>query len=135
MRGAQLDHLARADKQHALIGNALEDAPGQAHGSGGHRDDIGADGGARTHVLGDGKSVLKQFVERAAEGATFTGEAHGIFHLPEDLRLAEHHRIETAGDTEGMTHGIASAMHIKEGLDFPIVQAAVFGQPGTDRWR
>ena len=33
VRRAQLDHFARADEQHTLIGNAFEDAPGQAHGA------------------------------------------------------------------------------------------------------
>ena len=36
----------------------------------------------------------------------------GVAHLPVDLRLAEHHRIETARDAEEMRDGVAIAPHV-----------------------
>ncbi len=40
------------------------------------------------------------------------GVAHRLLHLTEDLRLAEHHRIEPAGNPEGMSRRGAALEHI-----------------------
>ena len=36
VRGAKLDHLARADEEHALVAQARKDARGEAHRGGRH---------------------------------------------------------------------------------------------------
>ena len=56
----------------------------------------------RAHFLGDRERALEHLVQRGAERAGGVGLAHRLLHLAEDLRLAEHHRIEPAGDAERM---------------------------------
>jgi hypothetical protein len=34
------------------------------------------------------------------------GLAHGLLHLAEDLRLTQHHRVQPAGDAEGVARGL-----------------------------
>jgi hypothetical protein len=54
----------------------------------------------RAHFLGDRERALEQLVQRAAERARLVGLAHRLLHLAQDLRLAEHHRVEAGGDAE-----------------------------------
>ncbi|MPN15807.1 hypothetical protein SDC9_163143 [bioreactor metagenome] len=61
-----------------------------------------ADLGGTAHFLGHRKAALEQLVERGAQHASRLGGAHGILHLAEDLCLAQHHRIEPAGNAEGV---------------------------------
>ena len=102
VRGHQLDHLAGADEQHAGLAQVLEQLGGQAHRGGGHADGVRADLGGRAHVLRDREGPLEHLVQRGAERAGRVGLAHGLLHLAEDLRLAQHHRIEPTGYAKGM---------------------------------
>ena len=135
MRRAQLDHLAGTDEQHLLVGDALEDTLGEAHRRGRHRDDVGADRRRRAHVLGHRKRALEQLVQRRSQRAGFARDAHGFLHLPEDLRFAEHHRIEPAGDAEGMAHRIMVRVGVEVGFDRVRGNTAVIGQPVDRRLR
>jgi hypothetical protein len=84
----------------------FEQLAGQAHGGGGHADGVRADLGGGAHFLGDGERALEQLVQRAAQRAGGFGRAHGVFHLAEDLRFAQHHRVEPAGHAEGVARGL-----------------------------
>ncbi len=44
--------------------------------------------------------------KRAAERAGGLGGAHRVLHLAQDLRLAQHHRVEAAGDAEGVARHV-----------------------------
>ena len=46
----------------------------------------------------------------------------GLLHLTEDLRLAQHHRVEAAGDAERVTHGVSPAAARRSALQFVQVQ-------------
>ena len=52
-----------------------------------------------------------------------------LLHLAEDLRLAQHHRIEAAGDAEHVAHGVAAGQGVQVGGDFLRLQPVVFRQP------
>ncbi len=41
-------------------------------------------------------------VERGPQRTCLVGHTHRILHLPQDLRFAQHHGIETAGDTKSV---------------------------------
>ena len=110
--GAQFDHFAGADEQYVLFGDLVEDALRQAHGGGRHGHAVGADFRAAAHFLGDRKAALEQLVQIRAQAARFVGRADGILDLPQDLRFAQHHRIEPGGDAEGVAHGIVLRQHI-----------------------
>ena len=72
-----------------------------------------ADLGRRAHFLGDRERALEQLVQRGAERAGLVGLAHRLLHLAEDLRLAEHHRVEAAGDAERMARRRPSLQHVR----------------------
>jgi hypothetical protein len=73
---------------------------GQAHGGCGHADAVCTNLGAAAHLLGHGKAALKELVQCGAQCACGFGSAHRVFHLAQDLRFAQHHRIEPAGHAE-----------------------------------
>jgi hypothetical protein len=129
MRRGQLDHLAGTDEQDARLAQVLEELAGQAHGGGGHADGMRADLGGGAHFLGDGEGALEQLVERAAQGASGLGGAHGVLHLAEDLRLAQHHRIESARDTEGVTRDGVVVQGVGVRAQHVAADAAAVGQP------
>ena len=67
---------------------------------------MGADFGGAAHLLGHRKRALEQLVERGAQSACVRGGAYRVFHLTQNLRLAQHHGIEAAGDAEGVARGM-----------------------------
>jgi hypothetical protein len=72
---------------------------------------VRTDVGQGAHLLGDRKGALEQLVQGGAQGAGQPGLAHRQLDLAQDLRLAEHHRIQPRGDAEGVTRGIAVLGH------------------------
>ena len=135
MRGAKLNHFARADEQDFLRGDGFKQAFRQLHGGGGHRNGIRADGGAAADFLGDGEGVLKQFVQIHAQRARRFGKAHGVFHLPQNLRFAQHHRIQPAGDTKGVSHRVSGRQGIQIRLQPRRFEMVMLRQPVSDRLR
>jgi hypothetical protein len=94
VRRAQLDHLSRADEQHALVLEARENARGELNRGGRHRDALRSHARRRAHLLGDRERALEQLVQHRAERARGFRGARRVLHLAQDLRLAEHHRVE-----------------------------------------
>ena len=121
MRGAELDHLAGADEQHVLAGQAAEDALRHPHGGGRHRYRLGADLGRAAHFLGYREGALEQVIQHQAEPAGTAGEPLSLLHLAQDLGLAQHHRIQAAGDAERVPNRARLRQHI--GMAPQFVQA------------
>ena len=67
----------------------------------------------RAHVLGNGKRALEQAVEHQPQRARRLGGLYRLLHLAQDLRLAQHHRIEPARDAERMRDGFL----LRQGID------------------
>ena len=128
VRGAQLDHFTGADEQHVLVGDAVENALRQAHRGSGHRHAVRADFRRAAHFLGDGKAALEQLVQIGAEATGGIGQAYCVLHLPEDLRLAQHHRVQARRDAEGVAHGVVLRQHVQMRAQFIDIQAVVVGQ-------
>ena len=59
------------------------------------------------HLLGDGKAALEKLVERDAQRACAVGGAHGVFHLAQNLRFAQHHAVQPAGYAKGVARGLS----------------------------
>ncbi|MNN05501.1 hypothetical protein D3C81_1182640 [compost metagenome] len=129
VRGAQLDHLARADEQHALSGNTFENPLGEPHGGGGHRHRMGADLGLAAHFLRHGEGALEQLVQVGAQRAGLAGGAHCVLELAQDLRFAKHHRVQPAGHAERVTHGFGLGQRIQMGGQFAGRHVVMLGQP------
>ena len=45
-------------------------------------------------------------MQRGAERARGLGRAHRTLQLTEDLRLTQHHRVQSRGDAKGVTDGV-----------------------------
>ena len=125
----QLDHLAGADEEHLGLAHVLEKLRRQAHRGRRHADRMAADLGRRAHLLGDRERALEHLLQRAAERAGAARLAHRLLQLAEDLRLAENHRVEAAGDAKGVARRRRPFEHVgvraqRRGLD-----AAHVGEP------
>ena len=81
------------------------------------------------NFLGDREGALEQLVQLRAERAVFFGDAHRILHLAENLRLADDHRIEPAGDAEGMADRFRLVVGIDVRGDFVAFDLVILGQP------
>src|SRR3546814_6354742 len=79
-----------------------------------------ADGGLRTDFFGHRESALKKLMQQSAQRAGLLGRAHGVFHLTENLRLAQHHGIQPAG------HAKRSEEHTSELQSLMRISYAVF---------
>ena len=105
----QLDRLPGAEEEDLALGDRLEDASHEGEGDAGNRD------GARPERrLGpDPLAALERRLEEPArDGAgrpRLGGAAVGLADLPQDLRLAEDHRVEAGGDAEEVAHGRLAA--------------------------
>ncbi len=94
-----------------------EDLAGEIDGDGGDGDGVCADAGLGADALGDGEGSLEEGVERRGDGSDVAGDGVGLFDLAEDLRLADDHGVERAGDAEEMADGFAVAELVEVGLD------------------
>ncbi len=73
-----------------------------------------ADAGIRAHALGHRKGVLQQTLHRRAQHLCVARLLVGVLHLAEDLRLAQHHRVQPGGDAEHMANGRVFVVAIQE---------------------
>src|SRR5882672_4827777 len=129
MSRGKLDHLARADQQHFLFGEARKYPAREPHRGGGHRDDVGADSGVAAYLLRYRKRALKEFVEERSERAGRLGDASRLLHLAQDLRFADHHGVEAGGDAERVAYGFAVGEGVEIGLQLLWLDAVVAGEP------
>ena len=80
-------------------------------------------------------SLATENVQLRAERAVFFGDAHCILHLAENLRLADDHRIKSAGDTEGMTNCVRLIVGIEIWRQIGTVDLVIARQPVDDQFR
>jgi hypothetical protein len=127
--GDQFDGLAGADQQHLLLRQVLEDLLRQAHGGIRHRHGAGADRGVGAHLLGDREGLLEQAVQDLAGDTDLVRGGERALHLPEDLRLAEHQRVEPGGHAERVLHGLLVGVQVEVRLDVVGRQAVEVAEP------
>jgi hypothetical protein len=114
----QLHHLAHAHQQQARAREIPEHVLRELERRGRHRDRMRAQGGLRADFLRHGEGVLEELAQLRAEAAHGFGGAHRVLHLPQDLRLPQHHRIEPRGDAEGMPHRGFAIVVVEARCDF-----------------
>jgi hypothetical protein len=68
-------------------------------------------------------------VQHRARGARRLGQREGVLHLPEDLRLAQHHGVEARRDAEGVERGLVAGRSVEQRLQLPPRHAAVAPEP------
>ena len=128
MARRELTHLARADQEHGATRQAVEDLLGQLDRGERDRHGVAADVGLRADLLGDRERVREQRVQRRPDGLARLRQREGVLHLTEDLRLADHHRIETGGHAEGVADRIPIDVRVEARVDRGRIQAALVTQ-------
>ena len=125
MPGGEIDHLAGADHERGALAQVRVHAPREADGRGGERDGVGADLRLGADALRGRKRRLKKLVERGTGAAGLVRYAIGILELAQDLRLAEHHGVESRGDGEGMRDGEPVLMDVQARGEIQVVAVMI----------
>ena len=100
----ELAHLARAHQQHRAAVQLAEDLGRELDRDVRQRDGVPADRRLAAGALRRGDRAVAQAVQHRAEAARLLGRLVGVLHLAEDLRLAEHHRVEAGRHAERVPH-------------------------------
>ena len=135
VRRAQLDHFAGTDEEHVLVFQAREDAGRELDGRRGHGNAVCAHASGRAYFLGDGKRALEKPVQHRAERSGRLGGARRFLHLAEDLRLAEHHRVQPRSDPERVKYRLFLVEGIKVRGELAGAQAVILREPRGDGLR
>ena len=135
MRGGELDHLAGADEQEPLRADRRKDPLGELHRRGSHRDGRAADVGLRADVLGDGERALEKAVQHKPQRSGGFGIAHRLLHLAQDLRLAQHHRVEAGRHPERVRHRLFARQREKIGRQRILGHVVEAFEPADDGLR
>ena len=98
-----------------------------------HADHVVAHTAVRADFFGGGKCPLEQRVEPSADTVLRFGHTHGFFHLPQNLRFAQNHAVQTAGHAEGMVDGLAAAEGVKIWADFRFGDIVIMREPFDNR--
>ena len=109
MARGEVGHLARADDEDGLAVQAAEDLAGEIDGDRCDGDRGAADLGLGADALGHREGALQERFQRGGDGAGLARDGVGLLDLAEDLRLADDHGVERAGDAEEMADGLALA--------------------------
>ena len=133
MARGELDHLARADEQQALARDGREDALGELHAAAAIEiDALPMSVCVRTSFATANVRWNRRLRMRPSEPAD-SAAAHGLLHLPEDLRLAQHHRVEPARDAERMRHRLFVRQRVDVRRDRLLGQAVELREPRARR--
>ena len=84
------------------------------------------------HPLADAQRLLRQLVQRPPDRARGVRGGVGGAQLAEDLRLADHHRVEPGGDGEQVLHGRTRVVHVEVLGELGQRQRGVPAQHGGD---
>ncbi|GAB3797475.1 hypothetical protein GCM10027605_07510 [Micromonospora zhanjiangensis] len=71
------------------------------------------DTGLGVRPLADPQRLLHQLVQQPAGGVHLGRRVVRVAELTEDLRLADHHRVESGGHPEGVLDGGAVVVHVE----------------------
>ena len=90
------------------------------------------DAGLGVAPLADAERLLEQGVERRADGGLGLCAVQGVADLPEDLALAEDHRVEARGDGEHVRHSGIVVVHVDVLGELGQVEIGVLGEQARD---
>ena len=68
-------------------------------------------------------------MQQRAQGAGAFGGVHRLFQLAENLGFAQHHRVQSAGDTEGVLDRFVLRQSVEMRLDGLLFDVVVVRQP------
>ncbi len=124
--GGKLAHLARAHQVHVFAVQRTEDLLGElnGHGRNGHGRRSHSCFGA--HSFGHRKRPGQQRVKLRMNGPDCARYRVGLFHLAENLRFSNHHRIEAGSDPEQVTDGILLPVLVEVVRQFRSINPEIF---------
>ena len=108
--GCKRAHLARADDQHTAAVDATKDLPRQLYGCVADGDRALGNPRLCANPLGSPDGVRENAADDRARGAGREPHRERVFHLAQNLRLAEHERIECAGNAKEVGERVAAAI-------------------------
>src|SRR5205807_3104965 len=94
--------LASAEKEHAALPQIAEDFSSEFYRDRADRDRAAGDIGGAAHLLRNPKRSLKDAMQQRPGVAGGASALIRFLHLPEDLGLADHHRIQPGDHAEKM---------------------------------
>jgi hypothetical protein len=128
----QLRHLAGAEDDDAQSGEIAEDLPRQLDRRVADRHGAFAEAGLAVNALAHGERGVKEPVrDRAGKVQVARGRVRR-FHLSENLRLADHQRIEPRGHAEQVPCRVDAAMRIEMPGQHGRVDAVVVAEEARD---
>ena len=89
--GDDIHHFTCTDQQYMQAVKVFEDTFGQFDRSSGHGYGVFANRGVGAHVFGHGKTFFEPVAQLTAHGVGLERDTCGLFHLSQNLRLAQHH--------------------------------------------
>ena len=112
-RGGEAAHAAGADDGRAAPREVAETLGGLLERDVHERDAVLVDVGLGVGPLADPQGLLEERVERLAHLAVELGRGEGVAHLAEHLGLTDGHRVEAAGDGEGVRDSPLVVAHVE----------------------
>ena len=104
----QFDRDAGAHQDGCVLTETSEKLLSKAHSRIGDRNRTRADFGIGPNLLGHRKRVLEQSTKLLADGARCLRGSVRVLELTENLRFAENHGIQPAGDPEYVSNGLVA---------------------------
>jgi hypothetical protein len=133
VRRRELDHLARAHEQDVLLIQVAENPLRDPDGGGRHGHRLRPDFRGGPDFLGDGECPLEEVIQQQSEPAGVPGQLLCLLHLAKNLRLPEHHRVESARHPEGVPDRCVVRQHVRMPLEFVDIQLLFRGDEALER--
>ena len=115
-RAGQCAHRSRPDEEHAAALERPDRGDRTLQPDRDQRTAGTVDPGLAVRPLADPERGLEQLVQ-GRPGPVVTGRRVGLAQLPEDLRLADHHRVQPAGDLEQVQDRLPLPVHVEVALE------------------
>ncbi len=112
-RSAQGAHAARAHDERAAAGQPVERRRGEIESDTYERGANAVDARLRVRALAHPQRLLEELVEHPPGSAAVLSGAQGRTELAEDLRLADDHGVQAAGDGEQVVDGAVLVVDVE----------------------
>src|SRR5579871_434447 len=106
MTSGKLTHLSGAHQVHALAAQIAKNLLGQIDGDRSYGNSGGCDGRLIAYALGHGEGARQQRIQLRIYGSDGSRRSVRFLYLPQNLRLADHHRVQARSYAEDVPHGV-----------------------------
>ncbi|ABC28577.1 conserved hypothetical protein [Hahella chejuensis KCTC 2396] len=125
----QLNRLAGANQQGGILLHIGENMRRHAYRRISNGDGVFSNRRLGPHPLRDSECMLKQAIQWAAQRTSGSAGSMRFFHLPKNLRLAQHHGINAAGDAHHVLRSIFIIIYIAAGFQLGEADLMVLPKP------